>query len=101
MPRIPDEFLQEIIDNDGYGVRGRKGSVTPINPTGVVRLCLDLQDARKELKDLKHALANMFYHEDEDDPGNPYNWCRWCDSSWDLGAEPTHDKNCHFHRSKG
>ncbi len=42
--RVPDEVLQEIIDNHGC----RKGCVEPINELGIVRLALDLQDARAE-----------------------------------------------------
>jgi hypothetical protein len=49
MPRVTDEVLQEIIDNDGC----RRGQTTPIHPTGIVRLALDLQDARAEITRLK------------------------------------------------
>ena len=46
--RVDDNVVQELIDNDGC----RKGSTAPINETGIVRLALDLQDARAEIKRL-------------------------------------------------
>ncbi len=54
--RITNDILQEIIDNDGC----RKGSATPINSTGIVRLCLDLLDARKEIEQLNLKDPNPF-----------------------------------------
>ena len=46
--RILDKLVQEIIDNEGT-VDG----LNPVNSTGVVRLALDLKEARKALKLLK------------------------------------------------
>lgn len=50
--RITDDVLQEIIDNGGC----RKGAANPVNSTGVVRLALDLQEARSEVARLKKRL---------------------------------------------
>lgn len=49
--RVPDKVVQELIDNDGC----REGSMTPINATGVVRLALDLQEARAEVERLMNS----------------------------------------------
>jgi hypothetical protein len=49
--RVTNDVLDEIIENDGC----RRGSVTPINSTGVVRLALDLQEARRQIADLQAA----------------------------------------------
>lgn len=51
--RVTNDVLNEIIENDGC----RRGSVVPINSTGVVRLALDLQEARAELARLKVLVA--------------------------------------------
>lgn len=52
MPRVNDDVLDELIENDGC----RRGSVVPINSLGVVRLALDLQDARARISDLERHL---------------------------------------------
>lgn len=49
MPRVSDDVLEELIANDGC----RSGSTVPINSTGVVRLALDLQEARRRIADLE------------------------------------------------
>lgn len=51
--RVPDEVLEEIISNDGC----RKGSANPINATGVLRLALDLQEARAEASRMSALLS--------------------------------------------
>jgi len=53
MPRVPDDVLQELIDNDGC----RRGSASPINSTGIVRLALDLQEARRQIAYLESCSA--------------------------------------------
>jgi len=52
MARVDDSVLAEIIANDGC----RRGSAEPINSVGVVRLALDLQDARARIADLERHL---------------------------------------------
>lgn len=47
--RVSNAMLEEIIANDGC----RRGSVTPINSTGVVRLAVDLLDARAQVRRLE------------------------------------------------
>lgn len=49
MPRVTNDVLAELIENDGC----RRGHVAPINATGIVRLALDLQDARARIKELE------------------------------------------------
>ncbi len=49
MPRVTDDVLEELIENDGC----RRGEARPIHPTGVVRLCLDLQEARARIAELE------------------------------------------------
>lgn len=53
MPRVTDEVLEEIIDNDGC----RRGSLESLNATGVLRLALDLYDARAEVRRLRALVA--------------------------------------------
>jgi hypothetical protein len=52
MPRINDERLAKLIKDEGTA-----DGINTINNTGIVRLCLDLQDARKECKKLKKELS--------------------------------------------
>lgn len=54
MPRVADEVVQELIDNDGC----RRGDVEPLAPLGIVRLAHDLQDARHEVARLRRVIAN-------------------------------------------
>jgi hypothetical protein len=49
--RITDTALQELIENEGELKSG------PISATGILRLALDLQDARKELLELGEMLG--------------------------------------------
>jgi len=42
--RVPNELLQEVIDNNGETRCG------PVNSMGALRLALDLKEARKALK---------------------------------------------------
>lgn len=48
--RCPDDLVQELIDNEG--LRRHWGEVSPM---GVLRLALDLMDARQECKRLARA----------------------------------------------
>ncbi len=45
MPRINDELLDELIANQGYS----SDVGDTVRPTGVLRLALDLREARKAL----------------------------------------------------
>jgi hypothetical protein len=47
--RISDKALAELINNDGWVIADRR----QVNPTGVLRLALDLLDAREALAVLK------------------------------------------------
>lgn len=51
--RVSDEVVAELIENDGC----RKGHVAPINETGIVRLALDLREARAEVARLSSLLS--------------------------------------------
>lgn len=54
MPRVPNDVVRELIDNDGC----RRGALTPINSTGIVRLALDLQEARARIADLERLILS-------------------------------------------
>jgi len=48
--RIPDDLLQDLIDNEGL-----TSDWAEVSPTGVLRLALDLRDARRECARLSKA----------------------------------------------
>jgi len=52
--RVADEILEELIENDGC----RAGSAGPVSALAIVRLALDLQDARTEVKKLQLELCD-------------------------------------------
>lgn len=43
--RVTNDVLDELIENDGC----RRGGVKPIHPIGIVRLALDLREARRQI----------------------------------------------------
>lgn len=51
--RIPDSILQEVIENDG----DTKGG--PVNSMGVLRLALDLKEARADLKEARAEISEL------------------------------------------
>jgi hypothetical protein len=53
--RVPDDVVTELIDNDGC----RRNSGERVSSTGVVRLALDLQEARAEAAKLKALLESV------------------------------------------
>ncbi len=52
MPRVNDDVVNELVENEGC----RSGEVTPIHPVGIVRLALDLREARAEARHLRALL---------------------------------------------
>lgn len=69
--RITDKMVQELIDNEGY----QKGTIMdPISSIGVVRLALDLQEARAEVERLQTELTkpNKIKNSDFDGSFEPH-----------------------------
>lgn len=52
--RIPDDRLVRLIEDDGYAPNGEE-----VLPIGVLRLALDLQEARAEVKHLQGVVADF------------------------------------------
>ena len=50
--RIDDAMLERVIANEGESDSG------PVSATGVLRLALDLRDARKELREIKDNIED-------------------------------------------
>lgn len=50
--RVPDNLLEELIENEGELVTG------PIRGIGILRLALDLREARQRLKDISLKAKN-------------------------------------------
>lgn len=53
MARITDDLMKKLIAQEGT-VDG----ITPPNATGVLRLALDLQDARRRVRELEAQITN-------------------------------------------
>lgn len=51
--RVSDEVVKELIEYEGC----RRGGTGLINATGIVRLALDLQEARQEVEELRRKLG--------------------------------------------
>jgi hypothetical protein len=51
--RIPQDMLEDLIENEGETGTG------PINNLGILRLALDLQEAREEIAKLKECNKDM------------------------------------------
>ncbi len=52
--RVKTEVVQEVVDNDGC----REGEAIPIHPMGIVRLALDLLEARERIRELEALVAH-------------------------------------------
>lgn len=85
--RVPKELLEEVIRFSGELKNG------PINEMGVLRLALDLQDARRETReaqlDLEHLLSAMEFIRKSGDPDAAFmQGARIMDWAREIGWKP-------------
>ena len=53
MSRVATKLLDEVIEHEGETRRG------PVSPFGVLRLALDLKEARARVAELEHDVAEF------------------------------------------